>query len=489
MCESTGSVKKYWKIIDVLALVFLLSSMVGCSAGRTDNQQFLGKYYIDFTTVAKNWDGPFDEKGIPLRHYSEFGIQYQPVGVAHYALGNWDLYLSTKQAQYREKFLRMADWFCENLVIKGDFGVWEYHFDYPRFLLKAPWPSAMSQGEAISVLVRAYQITQEKRYLECAELALASFKAPLKEGGVRYRDEDGFIWYEEYPSLVEPPHVLNGFIFALFGLYDFYKITGSEEAHALFNEGIGTLKANLGRWDLGFWSRYDLTDLYGQDTYLFRFVTDKKHPKSPHPIDMIVLRTVTEDGNEVSQIMLDVGAENDATDIGVNGSHLYYSPGYQDWGEPYVLDGKNVRNYENRAGRYAHAPFEFVIDLEPSYKYFLEIFYKDTVNEPVYLEAYAEGVKYIRFGELESVGDGEWKTTIVELPLGLLTMMKKGASSSYHRLHIQQLQTLFGMTSTEIFKDYAQLFDTYYEAISSNQWWEDILKEIRLRKARFGDGA
>lgn len=485
MCGSAGSVKKYWKIIDVLALVFFLSSMVGCSAGQTDNQQFLGKYYIDFSTVATSWEGPFDEKGIPLRHYSEFGIQYQPVGIAHYALGNWDLYLSTKQAQYREKFLRMADWFCENLVLKGDFGVWEYRFDYPRFLLKAPWPSAMSQGEGISVLVRAYQLTKDERYLECAQVALGSFKASLEEGGVRYHDEDGFIWYEEYPSLVKPPHVLNGFIFALFGLYDFSKITESEEAQALFNEGIRTLKANLGKWDLGFWSRYDLTDLYDQDTYLFRFVTDKAHPEFPHPIDMIALRTVTEDGNEVSQIMLDVGAEDDATDVSVNGSHLYYSPGYQDWGEPYFLEGKSVRNYENHAGRYAHAPFEFVIDLDPSYKYFLEVFYKDTGNEPIYLEAYVEGVKYLRLSELESVGDGKWKTTSVDLPLSLLTLMKKGASSSYHRWHIQQLQTLFEMTGAEIFKDYAQLFDIYQEAFSLGQWWEDIRKEIHLRQARF----
>ncbi|GAJ18373.1 unnamed protein product, partial [marine sediment metagenome] len=39
-----------------------------------------------------------------------------------------------------------------NLVEKDGFGVWEYHFDYPRFSLDAPWLSAMSQGEGISVL-------------------------------------------------------------------------------------------------------------------------------------------------------------------------------------------------------------------------------------------------------------------------------------------------------------------------------------------------
>jgi len=458
----------------MLVALILMSS---CSFDRPAKEKPLGKYYIDFTEVAMNWDGSFDEKGIPLRHYREFGIQYQPVGIAHSALGNWDLYLTTKQAQYREKFLRMADWFCENLVIKGDFGVWEYHFDYPRFHLKAPWPSAMSQGEGISVLARAYQITQEKRYLHCAELALGSFKASLIEGGVRYHDENGFIWYEEYPSLVEPPHVLNGFIFALFGLYDSYKSTGNKEALALFNEGVEILKANLRRWDLGFWSRYDLTDLCGQEIYTFRFVTDKAHPGFPHPIDMIVLRTMTEDGNEVSQITLDVGAEDDATDVAANGSHLYYSPGYQDWGEPYVLDGKSVRNYEDRAGRYAHVPFDFILNLLPHFKYFLEITYKDVTIEPLFVELYADGLKYIRFASLENTGNGAWKTATVDIPFDLL-LLKKGASAEYHRLHVQQLKVLSRITGVKVFNKYAELFAMYLKAVTSNLWWHEILGAI-----------
>lgn len=460
-----------------IALLILIL-IGGCSPTRTAEQKVLGRYYIDFRDVAENWDGPFDERGIPLRDYgNDFGIQYQPVGIAHYALGNWDLWLETQDNQYKVKFLKMADWFCENLVSKGDFGVWEYKFDYPRFQLKAPWPSAMSQGEGISILVRAYQLTEDERYLECAQGALGSFKASLEEGGVRYRDERGFIWYEEYPSLVKPPHVLNGFIFALFGLYDFYKITGSKEALSLFNEGIETLKANLGQWDLGIWSRYDLTNLYGQDTYLFRFVTDKTHPNSPHPFDMIVLQTVTNSG-AVLQIKLDVGAEDDTADVATNSSRLYYSPEYQDWGERYYLDGRTVRNYENLAGKWAHAPFEFIINLQPSYKYSLEITYKDITNEPVYVELYADGVKYVRFADLQSIGDGAWKTVTVKLPFDLL-LLKKGASTKYHEWHIRQLDALSDIIMEKVFKDYAEYFAVYLKAVSSNLWWQDMLKEIR----------
>lgn len=465
-----------------IALLTLILLGVGPTS-LTAKQKLLGRYYIDFREVAQG-NRPFDEEGIPLQDYGkDLGMQYQPVGIAHYALGNWDLWLESRDNQYKVKFLRMADWFYKNLVVKGDFGVWEYKFDYPRFQLNAPWPSAMSQGEGISVLVRAYQLTEDKRYWECAQVALGSFKASLKEGGVRYRDERGLIWYEEYPSLVKPPHVLNGFIFALFGLYDFYKVTGNKEAFSLFSEGIETLRVSLEQWDLGFWSRYDLLDLYGPNTYLLRFITDKQHPDSPHPIDMIALQTVTDRG-EISYIKLDVGAEDDATNVAINGSHLYYSPGYQDWGERYYLDGRTVRNYQNMAGKWAHAPFEFIIDFQPSYRYSLQITYKDMTKEPVYVELYANGIKYVRFAELRGISDEAWKTISVELPFELL-LLTKGAPTQYHEWHVQQLKFLAEMTREGIFKDYAETFAAYLKAMSSSLWWQDILKKIQdSRKAR-----
>jgi len=172
-------------LIILLVFIFLLLDASRINA-FSDNGNLLGKYYFDFTNTAKNWNGPFDKDGIPLRDYKDFGIQYQPVGIAHYALGNWDLYLDTGDTQYRKIFLNMADWFCNNIIVKDIFGVWNYNFDYPRYNLTAPWPSAMSQGEGISVLVRAYQLTGNVRYLEYAKLTLSSFEVPIEKGGVRY---------------------------------------------------------------------------------------------------------------------------------------------------------------------------------------------------------------------------------------------------------------------------------------------------------------
>lgn len=465
---------KYFFITFLVFISLLFNTNI---VNSNNDQKYLGNYYIDCTNIAKNWSGPFDKDGIPLTDYKEFGIQYQPVGIAQYALGTWGLYLKNKDLQYKEKFIRMADWFCDNLVIKDNFGVWEYQFDFPRYNLKAPWPSAMSQGEGISVLMRAYQLTENKKYIETAKLVLNSFKVPIEMGGVLYKDKEGFVWYEEYPSLEnEPPHVLNGFFFALFGIYDYYKATENEEALELFNQGIKTLKEKINLWDLGFWSRYDLTDIYGENIYLFRFVTDKKHPKFSHPVDKVVFN-ILKNNTDIHQIVLDIGDKEDITDVFKNGSHLFYDQEYQDWGETYFLDGRSVRNYENCSGKWAHAPFEFFINFQPFTKYFIDIIYKDVSTEPIFLEIYADGRKYIRFGKLDNIDDKQWKTIEIEIPSDLLRFIK-GTGFNYHSLHIQQLSKLYEITGEDVFKQYAIFFDNYYKAVNANLWWKDLKSNI-----------
>ena len=65
------------------------------------------------------------------------------------------------------------------------------------------------------------------------------------------------IFLEEYPT--DPPSfVLNGGIFSLWGVYDVWRATGDDSAGALFAEALETLSDHVGRWDTGFWSRYDL---------------------------------------------------------------------------------------------------------------------------------------------------------------------------------------------------------------------------------------
>lgn len=53
--------------------------------------------------------------------------------------------------------------------------------------------------------------------------------------------DNGYAWFEEYAGGTEPLRVLNGHVFALFGLYDYAVLTGSAPAAALFDAGLTTV--------------------------------------------------------------------------------------------------------------------------------------------------------------------------------------------------------------------------------------------------------
>jgi hypothetical protein len=67
----------------------------------------------------------------------------------------------------------------------------------------------------------------------------------------------GTLFPEEYPT--QPASfVLNGALFALWGLRDVGLALGDAGALTAFEEGVDALAGNIERWDTGRWSRYDL---------------------------------------------------------------------------------------------------------------------------------------------------------------------------------------------------------------------------------------
>jgi len=215
-------------------------------------------YYMLFSAKA-NYAGPHDASGIPLLDYrGKIGLQHNPIAIAQWGLGNYNAYLESGESKCRQKFLAAADWLCRNLE-ENRFGVWvwTHGFDWEyRSLLKAPWYSGLAQGQGISLLLRAYRDTSEYQYLGAALCAFDAFLKPLDRGGVTFTDTRGDIWFEEY--IVSPPtHILNGFIWALWGVYDYFLATREESARQLCAQACQTLLRNLPRYDLSFWSLYE----------------------------------------------------------------------------------------------------------------------------------------------------------------------------------------------------------------------------------------
>lgn len=219
-------------------------------------EEKLGQYYMPFFYKAK-YSGPFDKQGIPLlNYYGRIGKQYNPIAIAQYGLAHYNLYKRKNDKKHLHIFLKQADWLNDNLEVNS-YGVkvWMHHFDWEyKETLKAPWYSGLSQGQGISLLARAYLETKDKKYLDSASMAFEAFLKDIKQGGVVYENA----WLEEY--ILDPPtHILNGFIWALWGIYDYYLLTGRHLD--LYNKCHETLKKNLARYDAGFWSKYDVFSL------------------------------------------------------------------------------------------------------------------------------------------------------------------------------------------------------------------------------------
>ncbi len=208
-------------------------------------------YYIDHSPRAF-FEGEFSPAGLPL--YGHKGkSMILPVHCLLYALGNCEQYRKTKQELYKNNFLKVANWLVKS---QDEMGGWKSEVLMPKFGLNQPFYSAMVQGMAVSTLVRAALVSGQNSFIDHAVIALGLFQVDVKGGGVS-REIDGYIFYEEYPS-VKKHHVLNGFIYAMWGLLDLIRYHDHALAGQLWEEGLETLVQWLPQYDTGYWSLYHI---------------------------------------------------------------------------------------------------------------------------------------------------------------------------------------------------------------------------------------
>ena len=218
-----------------------------------------------FTNIVPPGNG----SGSPVPFYSyegyegeqKIGIQTSPVLVSWWAF-------KELESGNHEAFLRMARWLRENAIsdeLRGR--IWPMNFRWVEqgMDLTPPWPNAMAQGMAMSVYTRAYRLTGERFWAEECLQGVRLFRIRFEDGGVLSTFSGKGTFYEMYPGPESTvPHVLDGFCFALFGLYEASLLEpgsgmGDEirEARRLFEEGMQTLGRFVSLWDFhGVWSYY-----------------------------------------------------------------------------------------------------------------------------------------------------------------------------------------------------------------------------------------
>lgn len=222
----------------------------------------LGRYYLDFNEVRLLAGGSqnfhFDATGIPILptdiDVAERKMHYYPIAIGQYGLAIFHSYLDNPSTENRSRFLKIVDWFSANQLGNG---TWVATIPEPKFGLAPGWISAMAQGRGLNILLRGYQMTNNSEYLIKAEKALDAFTTTIPNGGV-LSDWNGVPFYEEYPSKT-PPHVLNGMIFALLGVWDLLRIYPNHGlARRVWDTGISSIKQKLAEYDQGYWTSYDV---------------------------------------------------------------------------------------------------------------------------------------------------------------------------------------------------------------------------------------
>lgn len=176
------------------------------------------------------------------------------VAMVQLGLGAHERWLAGEGDQWLETAAGCAG---ELVDAQEDDGRWVHGWDYPHtFDLPAGWISAIAQGEAASFLVRMHAATGDDAHADAARAALRPMTIASSDGGTLARLGGG-PFCEEYPT--DPPsYVLNGGIFAAWGFRDVAVALGDDAARGFWEELVATLRDELGRWDTGWWSRYDL---------------------------------------------------------------------------------------------------------------------------------------------------------------------------------------------------------------------------------------
>jgi hypothetical protein len=197
----------------------------------------------------------YDDSHVPLHMYKG-KLNYHPVVLAQRGLENITAYVNTSNDQFLDASKNIAEK-LQHIALSVDSALFfPYSFNFPLHgsrdeMMVSPWYSAMAQGQILSFFVRLYELTQNNIYLERSRKIFDSFRTTnvqqRKIPWVTCVDMNGYLWLEEYPIL-PPAHTLNGMIFALFGIYDYYRIVKSPASEKLLRGTIRTIKDHISQF-------------------------------------------------------------------------------------------------------------------------------------------------------------------------------------------------------------------------------------------------
>lgn len=225
--------------------------------GQSFAKDSIKGYYNNLTEKVTIMPLLLDDSSLPVLLLEDGRTVEMPVAIFQYGLGAYDLFLETKENKYLRKFNQTVEWAMAHL---DDNGRWSnFFYVYPD----NPY-GAMAQGEGASLLLRAYVSSNDERYLDAAKKAIDYMLKPLEKGGTTIFEGENII-FAEYTHL---PIVMNGWIFAWWGLYDYVLAIHDNGYYKKMLDGSSdSLEHYLPKFNASYWSKYDLGDKIASPFY------------------------------------------------------------------------------------------------------------------------------------------------------------------------------------------------------------------------------
>jgi len=187
-----------------------------------------------------------------FEYYSGHGLQLQPLVNFKQANAMHGACVKHTGPCEPADLRRLLDEMIATSARRGGFRTWEYYFRFGGG--RPPWISGMAQATGIQAFGRASKLLGESGYHRYASESFAAFETspPI---GVATAGPFGGTHYLQY-SFAPRLFIINAFLQAVIGLYDYAEITGDETARRLSLQAEPEARREVPANDTGDWSTY-----------------------------------------------------------------------------------------------------------------------------------------------------------------------------------------------------------------------------------------